>query len=423
MASAAFRFAAQAVGAEYAIAAAGTVTASLESTVGVRTTQWDMMSTDETAPSWTVGTPTATSSLITAPAAVSGVAGILRCRVNGGDGATDGSTYTAKIYVAPKVICVGETLEADSTYGWCAVINPVLRLFASSSTNPTIVAPSGGYCAVFEAATEVVRISDDGNISLLQGRGSSGTRLETNAGSLTLRCAATGVIQLQESTTDVAYVFDAANVSTIQGRGSSGTQVAANSAYLQLRCASGSEVRIQEDTSDVLYLSDAAGVSTLSGRGASGTTLVANASNLVLDCASGSVVRVSEGGTNVAEFWDNGGQRKLVFGGAAVISGSSYIVFQPGGAQHFGVEATSIYMSADSQYFRSTSTATTYGTCLSGVWTLGTSGGSAVHAINGSTASTVGAAGAATAVPAQPDGYLRVSINGATKKIPYFADA
>ena len=37
------------------------------------------------------------------------------------------------------------------------------------------------------------------------------------------------------------------------------------------------------------------------------------------------------------------------------------------------------------------------------------------------TATTVGAAGAAAALPATPSGYLSMSINGTTFKIPYYA--
>lgn len=57
-----------------------------------------------------------------------------------------------------------------------------------------------------------------------------------------------------------------------------------------------------------------------------------------------------------------------------------------------------------------------------GVVRIGVSGSSTVHEIGGSTATTVGAAGAASALPATPTGYLRVVINGTTRKIPYYAD-
>lgn len=57
-----------------------------------------------------------------------------------------------------------------------------------------------------------------------------------------------------------------------------------------------------------------------------------------------------------------------------------------------------------------------------GVVRIGVSGSSTVHEIGGSTATTVGAAGAASALPANPTGYLRVVINGTTRKIPYYAD-
>jgi hypothetical protein len=52
--------------------------------------------------------------------------------------------------------------------------------------------------------------------------------------------------------------------------------------------------------------------------------------------------------------------------------------------------------------------------------TLGPTSGAGVHVINGLTGLTVGAAGAASALPATPAGYLSVSINGTTVKLPYY---
>ena len=39
----------------------------------------------------------------------------------------------------------------------------------------------------------------------------------------------------------------------------------------------------------------------------------------------------------------------------------------------------------------------------------------------GTAAGTVGAAGAASALPANPTGYLSISINGTVRKVPYYA--
>lgn len=376
MASAAFHFDAQATGVKVAVATSGTTTAALDSTVGVRTVAWDIMGTDDNAPVFTIATPTATSTVVTAPGSVTapgGAAAILRCRVNGGDGATDGSTYKAKIYIVPEVAAIGETDESDRTYGWCKVVNPVLRTLQTGS-NPVIQAASGGYVELREFNSPVMQFSDDGTVSFANGQGAGGTRLAASAGSLTLRCAATGVIQLQESTTDVCWVFDAANVSTIQGKGSGGTIFGASTGNLTAKCASGSKIVIAEDT------------------------------------------------TTICELYDSGGQRRHEFPANTVLAATGYYVVQT--TAHFGVEgATGIYLSADNHYFRSANTVTTYGTIASGVWTIGTSGGTAVHAINGSTATTPVAGGAADALPANPVGYLRVSIGGTTRKIPFYADS
>lgn len=57
-----------------------------------------------------------------------------------------------------------------------------------------------------------------------------------------------------------------------------------------------------------------------------------------------------------------------------------------------------------------------------GLVALGKSGGSGTRIrLNTDTATTVGAAGAASALPANPTGYIVVSVNGTDYKIPYYA--
>ena len=348
--------------------------------------------------------------------------------------ATDMDT-SAETRLGTTVMVLQGTVYALTIWTMTSPSNGTVRLgsdaltftrwaMTGASNAPAVIASaSGSYVSVQEGTTEVLRLSDAAGVSTISGRGTS-TSLAANAGTLDLACAAASSGRCFEGATQVLEWSDAAGVATLSLVGASGGTVAATvGGNLTFNAPSGYKVVLSEAGTAALEVDLQTNVTVLSGRGSAGTQLVANAGNIVIDSASGSVVRLSEGGTTIADFWDNGGQRRMDFAAATVISGSSYIVFQPGGAQHFGVEATSIYMSADSQYFRSTSTATTYGTCLSGVWTLGTSGGTAVHTIHCSTATTVGGAGAGSALPATPEGYWRVSINGTTRKVPYYLDA
>lgn len=56
-----------------------------------------------------------------------------------------------------------------------------------------------------------------------------------------------------------------------------------------------------------------------------------------------------------------------------------------------------------------------------GLITLGASGATQKHALNVANQSTVGAAGAASALPAQPQGYVLITLNGTDRVIPYYA--
>lgn len=51
----------------------------------------------------------------------------------------------------------------------------------------------------------------------------------------------------------------------------------------------------------------------------------------------------------------------------------------------------------------------------------GTASAGAVALTAATVDTTVGAAGAASALPAQPTGYLSISINGTVRKVPYYA--
>lgn len=138
MASPAFRINGGAVGAPASVSASGTVTATLDSIVGVNRVTWSVMSTDDTRlPSSYTLTPSGSiGQTVTLTAGAAGTAGILRCVINAGldlqTGAPSAATAaTGKWYVPTsngfEVIAGDETLESDSRVGWGKAINAALR--------------------------------------------------------------------------------------------------------------------------------------------------------------------------------------------------------------------------------------------------------------------------------------------------------
>lgn len=140
------------------VSAGATVTATLDSTDGVRQTAWTVSSTDETS---AVGSYTLTQSgsvgqTIEFTALGEGTALILQVVINAGiDQATGLASVTAtrarvKVYVPTsaglEVGCVGEEFESDETYGSTAIINSGVRLASTLS-------PSGIPIKIVKAAT------------------------------------------------------------------------------------------------------------------------------------------------------------------------------------------------------------------------------------------------------------------------------
>lgn len=140
-ASAAFHFGAQASLLKYSIAASGSVVATADSSIGIGSGSWQVVSAYGSATTdWVLSGATSTSVTVTAPSG-SGKSCILQYTVNGG-GPTDPRTgqpsngdlvKTAKLYIAPETIVPGETFEGDPTYGWAGQVNEQL-VSESSST-------------------------------------------------------------------------------------------------------------------------------------------------------------------------------------------------------------------------------------------------------------------------------------------------
>jgi hypothetical protein len=127
-------------GAKASVAAGASVTFTLESTIGVRSVQWTVLSTDETA---SVGDYTLTPSgslgqIATTAALGEGTAFIVRVVVNNGltRGQPDptGTAGTVKVFVPTvdglEVGAAGETYESDPVYGTTTIMNSAIRAMA-----------------------------------------------------------------------------------------------------------------------------------------------------------------------------------------------------------------------------------------------------------------------------------------------------
>jgi hypothetical protein len=94
----------------------------------------------------------------------------------------------------------------------------------------------------------------------------------------------------------------------------------------------------------------------------------------------------------------------------------AYIGVTGSGSDSFLAVATSgdlvIRSEANNIFFAGGSTS--YGSCIAGAWTLGASGGTALHILNTAALTTSTAANVS---------YLRVTINGATRRIATYDDA
>ena len=120
-------------------AAAGvTVNCRIASTVGVDFLAWRIFGTGGTAtPAITLsGSPTGQIASFTLPATVGQAYGI-ECKINGGTGTDFGDTKTSAVYVLDvngrRPFFIGETYEADATYGVVPRLNTALAAIPSAS--------------------------------------------------------------------------------------------------------------------------------------------------------------------------------------------------------------------------------------------------------------------------------------------------
>lgn len=143
MASAAFHFDAQASLLKVSVSSGGTTTATLDSTTGVHSCEWSIIAVDDSTSigDWSLSASTGNSTVVTAPSG-RGIAARLQCKINGGSVldprtgqlVTGDYIKTAKIYVTPEVITLGETNESDSSEYYLALVNNAIRSLSASGT-------------------------------------------------------------------------------------------------------------------------------------------------------------------------------------------------------------------------------------------------------------------------------------------------
>lgn len=120
-------------------AAGATVNCRIASTVGVDSIAWRIFGTSGTAtPAITLsGSPTGQIASFALPAGVGQAYGI-ECKVNGGTGTDFGDTKTSAVYVLDangrRPFFIGETYEADATYGVVPRLNTAVAAISSTSS-------------------------------------------------------------------------------------------------------------------------------------------------------------------------------------------------------------------------------------------------------------------------------------------------
>lgn len=179
MPSPAIRINGGAAGVKASVSAGSTVTATLDSTDGVRSVTWSVIGTDETrtAASYTLTQSGSVGQTVELTAGAAGTAGILLCEINGGinlqtEQADATTRATAKWYVptsgGAEVGCVNEQLESDSTFGWTGIVNASART-ASNATSIKWPKPSADsapgdqislhpFSEVFQAAVTITSV-------------------------------------------------------------------------------------------------------------------------------------------------------------------------------------------------------------------------------------------------------------------------
>lgn len=142
-------------GIKASVSASTSVSATLDSTDGVRSVTWSVIGTDDTttAGSYTLVQSGSVGQTVTFTSGAAGTALILRAEINGGinlqaEQADETTRATAKIYVPAangrEVFCVNEQLESSATYGWAVPLNAIVR-GSSGVTSINVIGTTADY--------------------------------------------------------------------------------------------------------------------------------------------------------------------------------------------------------------------------------------------------------------------------------------
>lgn len=142
-------------GVKASVASGATVTLTLESTIGVRSVRWSVLSTDETSSvaGYALSISGSLGQIATFTAGAAGTALIVEVQINNGlvRGRAEPAetTSTAKIYVPTtdglEVGAVGETYESDPVFGTTALLNGPIRALAGLSASLGSTPPKVAY--------------------------------------------------------------------------------------------------------------------------------------------------------------------------------------------------------------------------------------------------------------------------------------
>lgn len=310
--SPAFKVNGGAVGADTSVTAGSTVSATLNSTDGVRIVAWSIARTDDTGTpgAYTLTPSGALGETVSFTAGAAGTAVALQCVINAGidaqtEAASDAYTATAKIYVplggsSLEVLVAGEledgNTESSATHGGVKPINAGIRKAdtanaavqaATAAATPSTLALRGGSadCAF-------------GNVSAGTNPATTGNLREANNGGHVARNAANGANVL-------AIKVDGSD-NIVLGGDSTGASLGGRD--IQLRVPTGQAVKLYVNGSLITTLSEsgATGIITTSGSMwlSSAGTLTATAVSYFDVEANGTVYLSSAvaGGTPTFEF-------------------------------------------------------------------------------------------------------------------------
>lgn len=132
-------------GVKASVAASSVVNFTLDSIIGVRSVQWEIISTDETSAigDYTLAQSGSVGQNMSTTALVAGTAAIVKVTINNGIVRSlpdpESTTNTSKFYVATaeglEVGAAGEMFESDATFGTTEILNRPIRVLNAFTTS------------------------------------------------------------------------------------------------------------------------------------------------------------------------------------------------------------------------------------------------------------------------------------------------